>query len=131
MSDRLKKIAKASALLFTIGVALAVAVPLVMGALGATGAVASVSGSAVLSSGLFFAGFGALNEVLNPTFDKMFGTEENEAGKTQVIVIEAPAKPHAVYHSHAVDTSVSDGQTSFSQKIKSEKLALAQKPLDL
>ena len=120
----LLNVAKSAAMFFTIGVALAYGVPLIMGAFAgnAAASISAVTGASALSQGLLFAGFGGLNEALSPVFNKIFRIKPAEIESTKETII---AKAHEKLTSVSNDISKiiepDEHKTSFAQKINYEK----------
>ncbi len=78
-----KKIAKAGALFFAVGVALALIAPPLASALGAgvigEAALATAIATPVIWTGAFFGAFGAINTAMEPVFNKLFGDDKKMA----------------------------------------------------
>ena len=93
-----KKILKNGALLFAVGVALALIAPPLAQVLGpgilGEAAVATAVATPVLWTGAFFGVFGAINTALQPVFDKLFGEDKTSA------VLESKPIEKPIKHVH-------------------------------
>jgi len=92
------KIAKAGAVMFTVGILLAAAAPLIAGALGegllGTAAFTHAMATPVLWTGAFFGAFGAIHAAVAPLVDRLDGTaQRTEAAQAKIDAhINAPSR---------------------------------------
>lgn len=96
-----KKIFKAGALFFAVGVALALIAPPLATLLGPAllgeAAVAHAVATPVLWTGAFFGAFGAIDTALRPLFDTMFGDDKPQATMQAAPKVDGPSVTKQVH----------------------------------
>lgn len=95
----LKKVFKSGALFFAVGIALALVAPVLATALGPAllgdAAVAQAVATPVMWTGAFFGTFGAINTVLTPVFDRLFGDKTPASSHCSHEADKSAASAHA------------------------------------